>query len=285
MIRTAATLLALGVLSAPSFASPAIWEVRDQDSSIWLFGSFHILPPGVEWRSPTFDTLLSRADKVVLETDMSPEKQAELGAQAFGRGIYVDGSLLTDVLDEKTEAELRSAAAVIGQPVGSLLAMRPWMAANAITVAAALLAGYSAEGVELQIQPEIEGSRLAFLETGLEQIDILAGAPEDEQIAMLEATLDQLDLIPKLLGKMTQSWIEGTPEDLTELFVMEMGGYETAFLDRLIYTRNRNWITPIAAMLRDNEEALVVVGTAHLVGSGSVLDLLERDGYQVQRIE
>ena len=279
------TLLVSLLFIAPVQAAPALWEVRDGDSSIWLFGSFHILPQDAEWRTPLFDQVLAEADKVVLETDMSPEQQAVIGAEAFARGIYTDGSVLTDILDPLDQLMLRDAAAATGQPIGSLLAMRPWMAANALVVGAMLSSGYSIEGVELQVQPDLAPERLSFLETGLEQIEVLAGAPEDEQMAMLISTLEQLDLMPKLLDKMLRSWLAGTPEVLTDLFLMEMGGFEEAFLERLIYARNRNWIGPLDAMLAGNEQALVIVGTAHLIGDGSVVNLLQEKGYAVERVQ
>ena len=124
-----------------------------------------------------------------------------------------------------------------------------------------------------------------MLETGTEQVDVLAEAPEDEQLAMLQATLDQLDQLPKLMEKMKSRWLDGTPEQLGDLFLMEMGGFETAFLDRLIHARNRNWLAPLEAMLAGNEENLVIVGAAHLIGDDSVLELLEQAGYRVQRVQ
>ncbi|SEQ57883.1 hypothetical protein SAMN05428969_3578 [Devosia sp. YR412] len=277
-------ITALG-LSAPAMAAPGIWEVRDDDSAIWLFGSFHILPEGTEWRTDLFDNILSDADKVVFETDIGPVAMAQVGGKAFARGIYVDGTLLTDVIGEEIEASLREQADLLGLQLGPVLAMKPWMAANAITVAALAAEGFSEQGVEFVLQPELAPERLAFLETGDEQLEVLAGAPEEEQIALLKSTLEELPALPKQMDKMLGSWAEGTPEKLAQLFLMEMGGHEEAFLDRLLYARNRNWMAPLEAMLEENQENLVVVGAAHLIGYGSVLDLLEEAGYDVERIQ
>lgn len=277
-------LMGLGLVS-PAVADPALWEVSDGDSSIWLFGSFHILPDGTEWRSELFDGVLAEADKVVFETDVRPAAIAQMGAEAFARGIYVDGTLLTDVMDDALEAQLRQQAAAMDMPMGMVLAMRPWMATNTITVQMLAAHGYQNQGVEFVLQPEISTERLGFLESGTEQLDVLAGAPDDEQLAMLQATLDELDALPKLIEKMKTRWVDGTPEELTDLFLMEMGGFETAFLDRLLYARNQNWLEPIEAMLAENQENLVIVGAAHLIGDGSVLDLLEQAGYRVQRVQ
>ncbi|QQR35281.1 TraB/GumN family protein [Devosia oryziradicis] len=280
----AAAVTSLG-LACPAWAAPAIWEIRDDDSAIWVFGSFHVLPSGTTWRTELFNQILADADQVTFEADVRPSAVAEVSAEAFVRGIYTDGTLLTAALSPELEAELRDKAAAISLPMGSILAMRPWMATNTITLQALLAEGYDAQGVEFVLQPELADERLDFLESGAQQLDVLSGAPEDEQVAMLTATLEQLDTLPKLMDKMLDSWLAGTPEELGDLFLMEMGGFEEVFLERLIYARNRNWIAPLEAMLAQDRENLVIVGAAHLIGDGSVLDLLEKAGYGVERIQ
>ncbi|ODT81118.1 MAG: hypothetical protein ABS76_13610 [Pelagibacterium sp. SCN 64-44] len=273
------------VPALPAMAAPALWEVRDADSAIRIFGSFHILPDGTEWRTPEFDTTLAEADFVVFETDVSAMAMAQLGAQAFARGIYTDGTLLTDRIDAETEALLRAELDKIGMPVGPVLAMRPWMAANAISAAALEATGFSSKGVELALEADLENRPMRFLESGAEQLDVLSAAPEEEQIAMLSSTLVEIDALPKMMSKMLRSWVEGTPERLAPLFQMEMGGFEDAFLDRLLYARNRNWVPALEEMLANDERALVIVGAGHLVGKDNVIALLEAAGYAVERIQ
>ncbi|WEK06385.1 MAG: TraB/GumN family protein [Candidatus Devosia phytovorans] len=277
-------LAALG-LASPALAAPGLWEVRDQDSVLWIFGSFHILPEGLEWRTELFDTILADADKVVFEADVGPQAMAAVGGAAFARGIYVDGTLLTDVIGDDLEVQLRDYAGEVGLQLGPILAMKPWMATNTLSVAALAAEGYNEQGVELLLQPEIERDRLVFLETGKQQLDVLAGAPEEEQVAMLQSTLDEMHTLPKVMTKMLDHWSAGTADLLADMFLMEMGGFETAFMDRLIYDRNRNWIPPLEAMLEENQNNLVIVGAAHLVGDDSVLDLLEKAGYTVERVQ
>jgi uncharacterized protein len=284
-VRRLLPLIAALSLAGPVLAAPALWEVRDGDSAIWIFGSFHVLPPDIEWRTELFDNVLDEADKVIFEADVGGAATAELGAKAFARGIYMDGTLLTDVLNDPTEQRLRDIATTINLPIGTVLAMRPWFAANTISIAAMAAEGFSVQGVEYVLQPELAADRQGFLETGDQQLDVLAGAPDDEQIAMLESTLAEMHNLPKLMDKMLDNWVEGTPDQLADLFLMEMGGFEAAFMDRLIYARNKNWIAPLEGMLDSNEENLVIVGAAHLIGDGSVLDLLDKAGYQIERIQ
>ena len=272
-------------LLSPAVAAPALWEVRDADSAIWLFGSFHVLPEELAWRTPLFDEIVSAADEVVFEANVGPAAIADIGAKAFAIGIYTDGTLLTDVIDDGSEAKLRSFASSVDLPVGSVLAMKPWFAANTLSVAAMAAQGFTAGGVEFVLQPELPAGKQAFLETGEEQLAVLAGAPEAEQIALLVSTLDEAETMPKVMDKMMSNWVKGTPDRLADLFLAEMGGFEDAFLDRLIFARNRDWIPALETRLAENTKAVVVVGAAHLIGEGSVLDLLETAGYTVKRVQ
>ncbi len=280
-----ASLLTCCLAATPSVAAPALWEVRDDDSALWLFGSFHVLPETVEWRTPLFDQTLAEADAVVFEADVRPAAMTAIGAEAFARGIYTDGRLLTDVIDGETETQFRAVATELGLPIGSLLAMRPWFAALTITTGATAAIGYTAEGVEYVLQPEITAEKQVYLESGAEQLDVLAAAPDAEQIALFKATLEEIDSMAKVLDKMVSNWANGTPERLAELFVTEAGAYGDAFMERLIYARNRNWLPRLETLLAENSEALVVVGAGHLIGEGSVIDLLEKAGYEVTRVQ
>lgn len=73
-------LLAAGLVwmvgAGVASAAPAMWEVRDKDSVVYLFGSMHVLRPDVRWRTAAFDRAYAAADKVWFETriDVPPER-------------------------------------------------------------------------------------------------------------------------------------------------------------------------------------------------------------------
>lgn len=283
--RLTAALALVFSLALPVQAAPALWKVSDADSSIWLFGSVHVLPENTRWRTKLFDDRLNNADKVYFEADVGPDAQVELTVLGMTLGIYTDGTLLNSVLDEPTNKLLRKVAKQIHMPVGTLLAMRPWLAANTISVAAMMADGYSEPGVDAVVQGELPDARKGYLETGAEQLHFIAGAPEAEQIGMLAATLNEIGQLPAMMDQMITAWLDGTPEKLGDLFLSELAGPNKDFIERLIYERNQNWTTPLKTMLADNEAALVIVGAGHLIGERSVLDLLEKDGFTVERIQ
>lgn len=267
-------------------AAPALWKVSDADSSVWLFGSIHLLPPGTEWRTERFDALMAEADRIYFETDLGPSAQPEIVALTMERGFARDGRLLNQKVDSKLMGKVRSAAEAFDVPVPTLLAMQPWLAANTISVAALVQAGYDPNsGVDTVLLQETASERQGFLETAAQQIDVIAGGSEADQVLMLAATLAETGRIVEMIDEMKASWLHGTPEDLEELLLAEMGAYGDGFMERLIVDRNRNWVEQIEGMLAENESAFLVVGAGHLVGEFSVVALLEQQGFESERVQ
>lgn len=174
--RSLAVLTIALAFAGGAQAAPAIWKVSDEDSSVWLFGSIHLLPPGTEWRTEIFDNLIDEADRVYFETDLGPAAQPKIIALTMEQGFARDGRLLNQRISEKLMGKVRSAAERFAVPVPTLLAMQPWMAASTISVSALVQAGYDPNaGVDTMLQQEISVERQGFLETAEEQIDVIAG--------------------------------------------------------------------------------------------------------------
>ncbi|MBN9332330.1 TraB/GumN family protein [Devosia sp.] len=286
-VRRSLTVLATTLTFAcGASAAPAIWKVSDEDSSVWLFGSIHMLPHGMEWRTEIFDNLIDEADRIYFETDLGTEAQTRILALTMERGFARDGLLLNQRIDSKLMSKVRSAAETYAVPVPTLLAMQPWMAASTISVAALTAAGYNpTQGVETILVSEIPAERQGFLETAEQQIEAIAGGSEADQIQMLVATLGETDTLAEMVDSMVAAWLEGTPEVVADIFFADLGAYGDAFMDRLITQRNENWVAQIETMLANNEEAFLVVGAGHLVGPTSVVTLLEQKGFSSERVQ
>ena len=287
MIRRLLAGAALTLLAtASSLAAPALWKVSDADSSVWLFGSIHLLPPDTEWRSPAFEEILAAADRVYFETDLGPEAMADILILTMQQGFATDGRLLNDRIDADLMDKVRDAAALYEVPVPTLLAMRPWLAASTLSVTALTQAGYDpSRGVDNELQMEINKDRQGFLETAAEQIGFLAGEDEAAEVQMLEGTLAEANRMVAMIDEMKAAWLDGNPETLGDLFMAEAGAYGDAFIKTLIDQRNRNWTVQIEDMLAENEEALIVVGAGHLIGETSVVELLEARGFSSERVQ
>lgn len=286
MIRRLLAGAAITVLATASgLAAPALWKVSDSDSSVWLFGSIHLLPAGTEWRTPDFEQLLTKVDRVYFETNLAPEAQPEILRLTAEKGFATDGRLLSDRIDPELMQKVRDAAELYDVPMPTLLAMRPWLAASTLSVAALTQAGYDpTEGVDTILQLEVDTDRQGFLETAEEQIGFLAG-DESTEVQMLEGTVAEADRMVEMIDEMKAAWLEGNPESLGDVFMAEAGAYGEAFMEVLIDQRNQNWAVKIESMLAENEQALIVVGAGHLIGDTSVVKLLEEKGFSSERVQ
>ncbi|MEX0963187.1 MAG: TraB/GumN family protein [Pseudohongiellaceae bacterium] len=82
----------------------------------------------------------------------------------------------------------------------------------------------------------------------------------------------------------SSAWRSGDSSGLSKLFVQEMKTEAPELYDSLLYQRNLRWVPQIDQMLQDSNTEFVLVGAAHLVGEGGLLDLLAQKGYEIEQL-
>lgn len=263
---------------------PALWVVRDADSTLYLFGTVHVLRPSTAWGSPRVDAAFDSADQIWFEIS-NPDDQAAIVPLIQEYGISPDrplSSLLT--ADEMTA--LNAAAAAAGMPAGQIDVFRPWFAAIVLSVAPSIRAGYDPRsGVEtvLKARAEAAGKPISGLETIDKQVAILAGMSEAEQLAFLRTLLESYEDATVELDRMVGAWAAGDVALLEEIAVDEMRSESPALYEALLVRRNTDWANQIQTMLEGSGTIFMAVGAAHLAGDDSVQEILEDRGLTVTR--
>jgi len=282
MRKLAASLLALALSATPAFAEPAMWKVSDADSSIYLFGSIHLLTRPIEWRTPEFDRQLKAADHVYFEMVFDEAAYATVGRMMLVEGRLRDGRKLWDLLTPEQATTLRDAIAGAQLDPVAFDYMQPWMAE--VMLSGSMVQGAQV-GVELQVDPEIEPERKRGLETAEQQMGFFASVPPADQVANLISTAQQLAEIDgrAMIEELTDAWASGDTGALDTLNRTELGGGDPRF-ETLITQRNESWITELEKLLTENDQSLVIVGAGHLVGEGGVPELLKQAGYTVELV-
>jgi uncharacterized protein YbaP (TraB family) len=284
--RLRALLLGLLLAATPAAAgaAPALWEVSDADSKVWLFGSIHVLRPDVEWRTPLFDQTLKAAEQVYFEADIGPLGQLGLVIQSLRMSLNrqepwqarIGVAQMQDVID---------ALQPLGFTLPQLQNYPPWLAEAMVEESAVEKRGYQpALGVDSILQAELPKERKAYFETAVQQMEMLAAEPVDKQVARFVVGVTGLDKMPAQLDAMTDAWAAGKSDDLADQ-IADDPTLDDAFAQRMVRDRNANWVTTIKGLLKDDHQDLIVVGAAHLTGDGSVIDLLSKAGFTVQRIQ
>lgn len=286
-----AALLALGptttVARAPQVARPALWAVSDADTTIYLFGTIHLLPENYQWRSAKLDEAVGTSQQLVVETivdDKNPQKLFQaMASLAFSPGLPP----LADRVPPAKRAALAEAVRKSGFPPQAFDKMETWAAAFILLGNEFKEMGLKGqEGVEMVLRSAFanQGKPIGELESNVEQLSFFDKLPETAQRQLLEGAIDQSSESRAEFNAMLSAWARGDVKGIAKSFNQDLAS-SPALQQALIKTRNANWKRWIEQRMAQPGAVMVAVGAGHLAGSGSVIDLLKRDGYRVQRLQ
>jgi uncharacterized protein YbaP (TraB family) len=278
---------AAGPEASPA-ATPALWRVADADTTVYLFGSIHMLPPGTSWRSGAVDRALAEAPVVYFEADVLGDPAGMMSlVERLGR--LPQSQTLSAQLSPDQSLALGAVAGRLGLSRAALDTMQPWYASVVISDAAIRAAGYGSEaGVDTQLRQNATGAgkQLRFLETVEQQLSAMATLPADMQLAYLGFTLDEADNVKPLLARMVEAWRSGDVDTLTRALIAEDMARLPALEEALLKRRNAGWASRIAELIANEPGAFfIAVGAAHLIGDGSVQTELVAHGHVAERLQ
>jgi len=263
-------------------ARPALWVVRDADTTIYLFGTIHILRPEIVWFEGPIRAAFDASQQVVVEVVPRPGDEGLMAR----RGIRTEGAPLSALLPAPHWQRYVQALEAAGLGAAQADQVKPWFAALMLSVAPLDNLGYTPEyGADAVIQAAATeaGKTLTGLETTEEQVGFFDTLPADDQLALLKQTLDEIPSLHVTLEKMIGAWARGDPERLGPLLNETMKG-STLLEKRLLAERNARWADWIKARLDQPGTVFIAVGAGHLAGSASVQHMLRQRGLQAELV-
>jgi hypothetical protein len=279
-----AALCTAMLAAAPARAEPAMWVVKDADSTIYLFGTVHLLRKDLAWKSPKVDKAMGESRELWLEL-IEGDDPAAL-APLVQKYALDPARPLSTKLTAAQNAKLAEVAAKYGMQPAQLEPMKPWFAGLMLTLLPLQAAGYDADaGVEtvLKATAKAEGDRLKAFETLDEQLGFFDGMPVEAQAAFLESVLDDADEGVAMLDKLAGAWARGDVDALGREMNDEMKAQSPALYDLLLTQRNKRWADKIEALLKGSGVQFIAVGAGHLAGSDSVQVQLKARGIMAVR--
>ncbi len=243
-------------------AGPALWVVRDADTTIYLFGTFHALDSRSNWFSRNIRTAFDASDTLVLET-LVPEDPAELHAVLSRQSLANEPRVGEPVVDA---GRAPSFVASAGQAMsaGRSMGMSVDLGADAVLRRAADAIGKPVHGLE-------------SFEFQLSMFGTLPAAPPPP------TARHGANNLGKLMGAMQSAWKRGDNDNFAAMLATVRAQspqtYKTLFVDR-----NANWASWIANRMTQPGIVFVAVGTGHLVGPDSVQSQLAARGISSARV-
>lgn len=283
---------------------PAIWRIADDDTTIYLFGTFHILPEGFRWRTPAFDTIIKQADELVLELTQDNLDQATVQPAVDELTLLMTNRPPTSANLTPTNVEKwRSLAEYAGVDYGSFDSLPAFLAMVMLSIGHLEDLGSSEiYGVEPSLEQEFRQRNRPILtiEDSVAVLNKVLKLDEQVLIAELDQQLTQWDgkdLNELIYGPAT---IFGGAPSPDEAFVTEHAwakGEGVGELDwgdsemsdalrQILFTeRNNAWADWLDNRMDRKGNVLVAVGAAHFEGDGSVIALLQQRGIAVERVQ
>ena len=269
-------------LAASAQAEPRVWVVTDADSEMLIFGSVHVLPPGIVWRPFALDDALRKAEDLWFELPVDAATERETARLAATLGVLPTGQSLFAMLAPADAAKLSRLAQAYGVDRMTLDRLKPWLAEVALAAALYGKAGANAQhGVEASVSAAAPaGIRRHALETPAQQLALFDQTPLADQIKSLRETMDELDDDPDRFRALIAGWVAGDTAGL-ERETLSLRETSPDLFRRLITERNIAWTRALDARLKGQGRTVVVVGAGHLVGAGGLPARLRALGYSV----
>jgi hypothetical protein len=265
-----------------------MWKLSDADTTIYLFGTMHILPAGTNWMDPGIKAAVDASQSLTLEAVL--DQDPTLVATVLLKIGHADGlPPLAERVPANQRAQLEALVKASGLPATFLDGMKTWAAALMLTGAELQQIGVDAAaspGVEPQLTALFRAANkpVEGLETAELQLGYFNQLPESAQRAFLAATLDDPTKARADFAKMLGAWEKGDPAAIEKTFADDPE-FTPALRDLLLRQRDRNWAEVLAKRMEKPGTVFVAVGAGHLVGPDSVQKMLADKGLKVVRIQ
>lgn len=247
---------------------PALWVVNDDDTIIYLFGTFHALDGQENWFGQAVRTAFSQSDQLMLET-LVPKPGVPSGIPA------TPGA---------TPMPITQAPA----PVVQLAPSASFMATTKLVMSAGRAKGLStARGADAVLRDAADevGKPVGGLESFQFQLNMFNSLPPATGPAGATPTKDPqtVQALGIVLAQLEVAWSHGDLDKfapiLRQMQSQSPQTYRTMFVER-----NARWAQWIADRLKTPGTVFVAVGAGHLSGPDSVQNQLAMLGVKSARV-
>jgi uncharacterized protein len=278
--------------------NPAVWRLSDGDTTIYMFGTVHALPPQLKWRSPALEKIIGEVDELVVETVSDKESKSDFLDDQMVEAMLagIDRKPLLDRVAPENRDILDQVVKELRIPMDYLDLLPTWMVAFELFYSGASLDGVSPDhGVETVLEGVFGKAKKPI--SGIEDAKAVNAAlnalSEKDQLIALDQILTEIRTAPatSLLPDQAEgdipfaddiAWAKGDISKTGDDMSPDTMGQ--AYYDALLVNRNAAWTEWLAKRLDKPGKILLAVGSAHLAGDDSVQTMLAKKGLKVERI-
>ena len=265
-------------------ADPALWVVKDKDTTIYLFGTVHALKPHLGWFDSAVRKAFDASGQLMLEIPLPDPATAR--SVMLPLATDTTGVPLTQKLPVADRAAYAAAMTKLGIPPAALEKFEPWFVAVTLSQLALQKAGFSAtDGAEAELTAAATaaGKPITGLETLQQQLGYFHDLPQADQVAFLVSSVKDIDKFDGMINAMLDRWKAGDAEGLSALMNEDLTSQPHLY-QVLLVERNKRWADWIDQRMKQPGTVFIAVGAGHLAGKDSVQHQLATHHLKAVRI-
>lgn len=285
------TLLGLGFLSVALARQVSaqeksfLWKVDSHQNSLYILGSIHLLNKEAYPLKQSIENAFEQTNKLVLEIDLRSANSDKVQQLMLQKGASTEGTFLHQNVSKETYESVATRAKELGIDIRLLNSFKPWIVATTMAAVKLQQLGFDSKlGIDRYFADRAIRSNkpIGGLETAEFQLGLFDQFSAKEQELLLRQSMNEMDHLERNVAEIVRAWKSGDVGSLEKHLLAGMRDYPEIH-QKVIEDRNRRWLPQIEGMLSRGENALIVVGAAHLVGTNGVIQLLKSRGYRVEQ--
>jgi uncharacterized protein YbaP (TraB family) len=260
-----------------------LWSAEKGKSTIYLLGSIHLLPKELMALDTAIEAGYSDSKIIVFETNIDGLSDPAFAAKVTSLGLLPAG--LEQHVSKQTYGLLQQKVGELGLQVEIFNQFKPWLCALTLTSMELQRLGFNPNyGIDKNFfdRAKQDGKDMRFLETIDDQLELFTEMSRQEEDSFLAKVLQELDTMGVRVTDMINAWKSGDSDKLASMVKIEFEGYPEVYA-KMLAERNQKWVEQIEDLSGQAGNSLVVVGAAHFVGDDSILELLKRNGFEVEQ--
>jgi uncharacterized protein YbaP (TraB family) len=262
-----------------------LWRVNSDQNRLYILGSIHLLKKETYPLKKSIEDAFEQTKKLVLEIDLSSANSQKIQQLMVQKSISTDGTMLHQSVSDETYQAVAKRAKELDIDIRVLSPFKPWVIAMTMAAIKLQQLGFDPSlGVDRHLAERAKQTDkpTAGLETAEFQLDLFDRFSAKEQELLLRQSMDEMDHVERNVTAIVQAWKSGDVGAVERHLLVGMRDYPEIHR-KVIDDRNQRWLPQIENLLSRGENALIVVGAAHLVGKNGIIELLKDRGYRVEQ--
>ena len=265
-----------------------LWKISGNglNKPSYLFGTHHVADQTICNEIAGFNDAYSSVEQVYGEVDMKDMNSVSNMIKMMSyMKMPKDMTLSSLYTAEQVEIIDEFLTQNLGTGIKSFDMFKPVMASSAVQVKIAMKVypEFDADkAIDSHMQEKARKDRkiVRGLESISFQAEMLYNTPIEEQAKELLEVAEQGAEAEKAILDLTELYRK---QDIQGLWGLMLEDSEPEELEKLVYSRNRNWVKQMKHIL-PSASAMFVVGAGHLPGDQGLIKLLETEGYTLEPV-